>query len=189
MKENNQELEKIRCFISIDLPRPVMNSIEKIQRQIKDKKLFDGKLTEVENLHLTLKFLGEVDLEMIEKIKARLGEIKFNEFEVKLGGIGVFSKKKIKIIWIKLNGKGIFELQRQIDEKLQDLFPAETRFMSHVTIARVKRVYNKKGFLEYINKIKLPELEFKVSRFCLNKSELFEAGPLYEILSEINSSN
>jgi RNA 2',3'-cyclic 3'-phosphodiesterase len=184
-----EETEKIRCFISIDLPRDVMNSIEKLQKQIREKKLFDGKTTELENLHLTLKFLGEVDLKMIEEIKTILSKIKFKEFEVKLNGLGVFSRDRIRIVWIKLNGKGIFDLQKQIDDKLKNLFSKEIRFMGHVTIARVRRVSNKNGFLEYIDKIKIPEIKFKVDKFYLNKSELFETGPIYKEILEVKSSN
>jgi len=182
-----EEKEKTRCFISLDLPRGAIREIEKIQKQIKSKKLFDGKITEGENLHLTLKFLGELSSGEIEEIKKRLQEIKFEKFEAKLGKIGVFSKKFIRIIWIELLGKGVFELQKQIDEKLADLFDKESRFISHITIARVKRVYDKKGFLEYLESIRIPELGFNVDEFHLKKSELFETGPIYDDILEIKS--
>ncbi len=174
--------EKIRCFISLELPRKIINEICKIQDFIKKKKLFEGKIIESENLHLTLKFLGEIDDKKVNDIKKRLNEIKFKGFEAELGKIGVFSKKFIRIIWIELLGKGVFELQKQIDEKLKDLFEPEFRFMSHITIARIKKVYNKKDFLEHLEKIKVPKLKFIVNKFYFKKSELFEIGPIYEIL-------
>ena len=176
-----------RCFIALDLPRNVINEIKKIKNLIKGKKLFDGKLVENENLHLTLKFLGEIDDKKIEEVKKRLKQINFKEFEVNLGKIGVFPSKYnsyIRVIWIELLGKSIWELQKQIDEKLTDIFEEEKRFMSHITIARIKRVYDKKGFLEYLGKLEIPKLKFKVDRFFLKKSELFESGPVYEDIIE-----
>lgn len=178
------EKELTRCFIALDPPREVINEIKKSQRLIRGKKLFDGKLIESENLHLTLKFLREIDDETIEKIRERLREIEFDDFEVHLGNIGIFSKKRIRIIWVELLGKGIFDLQKQIDEKLSDLFDEENRFMSHITIARVKRVYDKKGFLEYLKTLKISKIRFRIDKFFFKKSELFETGPVYEDIEE-----
>jgi len=111
-----------------------------------------------------------------------LQEIKFEGFEAGLGGVGVFSKNFIKIIWIKLNGKGIWSLQKEIDDRLKDLFPEEDRFMSHITIARVKTVGDKKALLDYVQKIKIKNIKFKIDRFFLKKSELKPEGPVYEDL-------
>jgi len=170
----------MRVFIALDLPRKAINEIKKVQEIIKRKKLFDGKLIESENVHLTLKFLGEIDEDKIKKVRQKLKEIKFDDFEVNLGDVGIFSKRFIKIIWIKLLGKGVFELQKRIDEKLEELFEKEFRFMSHITIARVNRVYDKRGFLDYIKKIKIKKIKFKINKFFLKKSELFPSGPVYE---------
>lgn len=179
-------MKKQRCFISLDLPENVIDEIKRIQKLIKEKKLFDGKITESENLHLTLKFLGEIDEDVLEKVNERLNELIFKGFEARLGKIGVFSKKRIRIIWIELLGQGVFELQKKIDEALEGLFEKEYRFMSHITIARVKRVYDEKGFLEYLNGLKGKKIQFKVNEFYLKKSELFENGPVYEEILEYN---
>ncbi len=173
-----------RCFIALDLPREAINEIKKIQEKIGRQNLFAGKFTEPENLHLTLKFLGEIDEETIEKIKEKLREIKFDNFEAGLGEAGAFSKKFIKIIWVKLEGKRVFELQKQIDKALKDLFEPEFRFMSHITIARVKKVGDRQGLIRYLKNIKVKKIRFKIKSFFLKKSELSPEGPVYSDIGE-----
>jgi len=178
------EKNKTRCFIAIDFPKEAINYIKEIQTLINKKNLFIGKFTELENLHLTLKFLGEIENSKIEKVKKNIREIKFNEFEASFGEIGVFSKEFVKIIWIKLNGKKLFKLQRLIDEKLKEIFEPEQRFMSHITIARVKKIKNKKELFDYIKSIRIKKIKFKVKCFFLKKSQLNLEGPVYENIEE-----
>jgi 2'-5' RNA ligase len=176
----------MRCFIALDLPLEAVTEIENIQNKLKKKVLFNGKFTERDNLHLTLKFFGEIDEGKIEEVKKRLQQVKFENFNVGLGEVGVFNKKVVRIIWIKLNGKGIFDLQKQIDEKLKSLFSVEERFMCHITIARVKSVGAKKELFEYLKSIKPKNMKFKIGSFSFKKSELLENGPIYENLEEYN---
>ncbi len=184
MKQNKNE--KIRCFVAIDLPQKNINRIKNIQKTIKEKNLFTGKFTKPENLHLTLKFLGEIDEEKIKKVKKRLKKINFDNFEAQLGNVNVFSKNFIKIVWIKLNGKSLLELQKKIDDNLDDLFKPEQRFMSHITIARVKDVKNKETLIEFLKNIKNKEDKFKINKFFLKKSELFPEGPIYKNIEAFN---
>lgn len=166
-----------RCFIGIFLPKEAINEIKRIQETVKKKNFFIGKFIELENLHLTLKFLGEIDNNKINEVRGRLRKINFRGFEASFDEIGVFSKKFIKILWIKL--AGVDELQKQIDSVLENLFNKEERFMSHLTIARVKNVYDKKGFLEYLENLKYKKLGFKINSFYLMESELKPEGPIY----------
>lgn len=175
-------VDKIRAFIALDLPREAINGIREIQELIKKQNLFIGKFTNLENLHLTFKFLGHIDEATIEKVKKRLREVKLESFEAELGEVGVFSRKFIKIIWIKL--ENCDKLQKEIDEKLKDLFEPEFRFMSHITIARVKKIKDKKALLEYIKNMKVKKIKFTVDRFFLKKSELFPEGPVYKDVEE-----
>ena len=83
----------MRCFIGIDLPVEATKEIERLQKIIKPH--FVGKTTSSENLHLTLKFLGEIEDDILNEIKKRLSSIKYHPFELTLKGIGVFSQKII----------------------------------------------------------------------------------------------
>jgi len=189
--KSKSKRNKSRIFIALDLPREVINEIKRVQEIINKKKLFDGKLVEPENLHLTLKFLGEINEDKIEEVKKRLRKIRFEGFESNLGEGGVFSSKYksyARVIWIKLEGKCVWELQKKIDEALDSLFEKEHRFMGHITLARIKRVYDRKGFLDYVCGVKVKKIKFKVDKFFLKKSERFPEGPVYEDLEEYKLS-
>ena len=168
----------MRCFIAIDLPLQVKEEISKIQEKLPE---FKGKKTEIENLHLTLKFLGVIDEKLVEKVKTRLKKIKFKKFEAEISELGAFREDFVKIVWLKISGCD--ELQKIIDSKLEDLFSREARFMGHLTIARVK-FCEREEFLSKLKKIKTPRLKFKVENFKLKKSDLTH-GPVYSDLLEV----
>ncbi len=176
--------EKTRCFISINIPKEVVGKIQEIQEKLPE---FKGKKTEKENLHLTLKFLGEISNEKIEEIKKVLREIKCPCFQAEVKDIGVFSPDFIKIIWLRLTG--IEELQEKIDRIISENFKEfekEKRFMSHLTIARIKNTgrQSKKDFLNKLKSIKIPEIYFPVKEFCLMSSELKPGGAEHKILEK-----
>jgi len=168
-----------RYFISINLPDEIKSEIEKIYCLLPK---FTGKKTEVENMHLTLKFLGEIDERKLEEVKDRLKRIKFDNFFIKFGEAGVFSPSFLRIIWIKIFG--VEDLQKKIDESLEGLFPKEKRFMGHLTIGRIKKVGNKKEFLASMGKIKAKVGKFEVGSFELMNSVFHDSGPEYEVIEE-----
>ena len=178
-----------RCFICVDLPREIIQEVERVQEELKKKNLFHGKFVEGENLHLTLKFLGEIDEEKIEEVKRKLSEIKFEKFMAYLGEFGVFSSDYIRIVWTHILGKKVEDLQRIVDEKISGLFEKEKRFMSHLTVARVKNVKDKKLLLQALKEIKVRNVGFEVNEFYLMKSELKPEGPEYSVLKEFRLGN
>jgi len=169
----------MRTFISLNIPKEASSKILEIQKKLPE---FQGRKTGQENLHLTLKFLGEVEESRIEEIKKRLEEIKFKKFESEIDEIGFFSEDFIRIIWLHMTNCG--KLQKIIDERLKGLFEPEKRFMSHLTIARIKNIKNRKKFLEELKKIKLPEIKLNVDKFYLMKSELTPKGSKYNVIGE-----
>ena len=171
----------MRTFISINIPEEIRKEIKKIQDSLPE---FFGKKTELENLHLTLKFLGETEEKRIEEIKEKLREIKIEKFKTEIDEIGIFSPNFIRIVWLHM--KDCDNLQKQIDDALKNLFKSERRFMSHLTIARIKGLKDKKGFLQDLKKIKIEKIKFKVDKFYLMKSELTAEGPRYSVLEEYN---
>lgn len=169
----------VRVFIALELPEGVRQEIEKIQKSLPE---FEGKLTEKENLHLTLKFLGEIDEEKLVKVKTQLGKVRSRKFQAELSELGVFTPSFLKIAWIEI--KNCDGLQKEIDNKLGDLFKPEKRFMSHLTIARIKKA-DRKTFLNELGNIQFNKRKFLIDKFYLKKSTLAEKGPIYETILEV----
>ena len=106
----------MRAFIAIELPYQMREYLSEIQEQLvlNDAKI---KLVDKKNLHLTLKFLGEIDDKKIEQINKSLSKIKFTPQTISISEIGVFpSENYIKVIWAGIKpAEKICELQQQIE--------------------------------------------------------------------------
>ena len=174
----------MRCFIGIDLPIVAIKEIQKIQKKLEPN--FTGRLTASENLHLTIKFLGEIEKDAINDVKKKLSSITPPPFELILKDVGVFSQKFIKIIWVKVSD---VPLQPLVDNSLKDIFKLENRFMGHITIARVRSLADKKSFLQLINVTTVNEVSFMVKDFYLKESILTPDGPIYKDIDRYKLSS
>ncbi len=171
----------MRLFIAFDVPEEVRKHILELQKQ-----LTGAKLTLAKNFHLTLKFLGEITPAQAEDIKKKLASVKFKPFTAKLDGTGTFpSEQMIRVVWAEITPHDIIsELQKQIDEALQGMFPKEKQFTPHLTIARVKTAENKEQFAEQVKNLKVEPISFEVKEFKLIESKLSQKGPEYKTIAE-----
>src|SRR4030043_1859062 len=139
-------MQKIRTFIAIDIP--VSQKVTEIINELK-KTQIDAKIVETENMHLTLKFLGDTDENLIDEIEKIIKDAILNmqPFEIILKNLGVFPNEKyMKVAWIGVeNAEPLKKFAETIDTKLKDLgFEKEKRpFSVHLTIARIKSAKNK----------------------------------------------
>ncbi len=168
-----------RIFIAIKFPERVLEEIKKIQDNLPE---FVGKRIKRENLHLTLKFLGEVDEKTLEEVKKRLEKVKFQKFKAEINSIGFFSKKFLRIVWLHVSN--CEELQKQIDFALEGIFEKEKRFMSHLTIARIKEIEDKENFMKKVEILRIKKISFLIGGFSLIESKLSPEGPEYKIIKE-----
>jgi 2'-5' RNA ligase len=183
-------MEKYRSFISIDI-----RCNEKILNLIDELKKSDAiiKIVEPENIHLTLKFLGDIYdknvIEIEDILKNSISGIK--PFQFNLEGVGIFPNQNyIKIIWIGIKNSEILEeLSKRINHKINLLIPniKSQKFLPHITICRVKSAKNKEKLLEIVNKYKdYKFMNIKVNSINLKKSELTSKGPIYSDIKRIN---
>ena len=182
-------MPKFRGFIAIDIDS--FPKLVEFERDIKNSGA-NVKLVEPENIHLTLKFLGDTDELLIDRIEEIMKESvkEIEPFTIKFKSAGVFPNERyIKVMWIGIeNGEIIGKIASKIDKKISDLgFEKEKRkFSVHLTIARVKSAKNKEKLLQIIEKYR--DVEFnsiKVESIKLKKSDLTPKGPIYTTLKEI----
>ncbi|MFH1181731.1 MAG: RNA 2',3'-cyclic phosphodiesterase [Candidatus Woesearchaeota archaeon] len=170
----------MRVFIAIDLPEEVKKYLIELQKQLPE-----AKMSKTKDFHLTLKFLGELTPERVERVKQILREVKFEKFSATTTGMGVFPNESyIRVVWVGLEPeKEILQLQQQIEELLGRDFGKEKIFKAHLTLARVKFVADKDSFLRQLKEIKTERKTFAVEGFRLKESILSPKGPTYRDLA------
>ena len=177
----------MRTFISIELPENIRKEIFKSFESLKNSRVAFGNFVKKQNIHLTLKFLGNLSEEKIKEMEKKLSEIKFPNFSAQTGEIGFFpSEKYIRIIWADLISDKIKQLKKIIDDKLHEIGVNhdDREFSSHITIARIKKMKSKQDFFKKIKELRIKKMSFSIDSFFLNKSELRKDGPVYKVLKE-----
>ncbi len=184
----------LRTFIAIDIPQgKVKEEILRFQRTI-SLMGFDLKLVEPENIHITLRFLGEIRKRIIEDLKTELNRIQFSPFGVTLEGIGVFPDyKRINVIWIgiKDGNIGLVNLYSKINQILEVTgIPLDRRGLSpHITVVRVRSGRNKEILSKTLGELKGSKFgSFEVNSFHLMQSILTSKGPIYQSLHEVTAT-
>ena len=177
----------MRGFIAIDLPEDIKDYLYNVEQDIGSG---DAKIKWVakKNLHLTLKFLGNVDDNLMGEIKDRIREIRYNKFDLSLENFGWFPDvNNARVLWIDIKDKKkLIGLQQRVDSQLLDIFKDEQKFSPHLTIGRVKMVKDKISFMKKLGSVKIKEMSFNVNRFVLMSSKLTKDGPRYNVEEEFN---
>jgi 2'-5' RNA ligase len=185
--------ETLRAFIAIDLPENVRSSLGEAQEVLKLQR-FRVKWVRPQNIHLTLKFLGNTDAADIDKIVAAMALATKDCAVISLAvkGIGVFPDiRRPRVIWAGLSGQLeiLQDIQQTLDGHLADLgFPKETRgFKAHLTLGRIKGKIACDRLKATIVKLKGFESKpFVVNRIILFKSELRPSGAVYTQVQGVN---
>lgn len=178
-----------RGFIAIDItPTPTLLAFEEDIR----KTNADVKLVELENIHITVKFLGDTDEQHIDAIEQRMKESVqgIKPFPITLRGTGVFPNKNyVKVLWVGITDEGTIEaIAKAIDASLAPLgFKKEQRgFSPHLTVGRVKTARNKERLLRVVDQYNAEEFTVQeVQALMLKKSDLTPQGPMYSTLREV----
>lgn len=182
----------IRTFIAVKLPETVLAAIGGVQERMAACGL-NVRWVTTGNIHLTLKFLGEVDEDKVAGIAAVLTEAVhgFAPLRIAAAGVGVFPNvKRARVIWVGLAGQlpELAALQRSIEDRLATIgYPREKRpFTGHLTLGRVKgsiaasRLTTAMGaFIDFASET------FEVDRVVLFKSDLRPTGADYTELRQV----
>jgi len=182
-------METFRGFIAVDVPAAEKLIDFKNALVATSAKL---KMVNTENIHLTLKFLGETPMTQLDAIelliKKAVSSIK--PHVVSLQGTGVFPNRNyIKVVWIGLKqAEHLSAIASYLNENLTTLgFKKEKRdFSPHLTIARVKTAQGKEEIISLVDQYSETIFEeFLINHVTLKKSTLTPEGPIYETLKTI----
>lgn len=181
----------MRTFIAVEVPFTVKNLITELENRLKGTRA-DIKWVQPRNIHITLKFLGDID--NVQSTIIREGLCKAlkstNHFSLSLGRLGAFPDlSQPRFFWISVNGgrDELIAMQQRIENELHSrCFIREERpFTPHVTIGRVRSLKDLTNLKERIGTIMFETAPFRVTRVAIVRSHLRPTGPDYQVIDYV----
>lgn len=184
-------MSKRRIFVALSVEKELGATFHEMLRKLKvsgDKKELHVKWSPLQNLHLTLKFLGEIDDSQLSRVTDALSDISrgFEPFSLQLHGLGGFpDEKHARTLWMGVkNKRPLRELQHRVEESLIATgFPAaEYEFRPHITLGRLR---NKKNIEDFISPFVRKDFgSIPVRWITLYESFLQGHFPVYKVIQE-----
>ena len=168
----------MRLFVAVALPETVKDQLSSLQRGLKEARWINP-----ENLHLTLRFLGELDGRQASDVDDALTALRNSSFSIGLSGIDHFGDgRKIRALWTGVSDpEPVTRLQAKVERAVQvaGLAPETRKFKPHVTLARFKKAPGA-ALAEYLQRNALFRSEsFAVNEIVLYSSLLTRDGSFY----------
>jgi len=180
----------MRIFFGIPLPQEYQQMLGQARDAWKNR--FRSRLTWTRpgNWHITLRFLGEVQDDLLPQVKSCLDRVEFEDFCLQGSKSGYFGNSgEYRVAWLGVDGEvqKLINLARILEKELEGFgFEPEKRpFNAHLTLARIKKFVASdpwKDFSDYVEKMGWPE--FNAGRINLWQSRLTPAGPEYTVLAD-----
>jgi 2'-5' RNA ligase len=184
------ETKSLRLFVAIALPDPVRAKLIDMQREL--KRVLPGNSTawtKPDSMHLTLRFLGNVESTRIPELSEKLATAlaSFGEIDLICERLGCFPDLRLpRVVWAWVHdaGERLVQLHRRVDEAVAGFAeqPAEERFVGHITLARPRQI--RRPDAERLSKFVADAVtcqfgDWRVSSVCLIHSQLLPAGAIY----------
>ncbi|MGI4992014.1 RNA 2',3'-cyclic phosphodiesterase [Halobacteriovorax sp. GFR7] len=168
----------MRVFVAIDLPKDTKEKLENVKMDHANFRRYPAA-----NLHLTLKFIGEVSNELLEQIKEQLNTVKFKPFTLRFSSLGYFyPHRRGTPIWIGVeSNEELMELQEKVEERLQglELKLDKMIFTPHLTLGRMERGIRENEIKEFMQTIHIPNFSITAKEFILFHSHSTKNGVEY----------
>ncbi len=191
----SDEPDVIRLFIAVELPANVRQRLADLADELRGMGLERLRWVKPENIHITLKFLGETPADRQPQIEdaLRAAAEGVAPHELTLGELGKFGgRQNPRVLWVDVRGDvdALKALQKRVDARIAALgFPADERpFAAHLTLARVPQDLAKKvarSLTEAIGAVKVSDPPIPVRQVVLMRSELRREGPVYTRLCSV----
>ena len=181
----------IRTFICIEVPETIKQRIAVLQQELRKN---DAQVSWVKpsNIHLTLKFLGDVPASKVERIKLAVERAanSFEEFEIEVGSAGCFpTPRNTRVLWVGLTNlpESLKQLHASIEDGLaREGFPRESkRFSPHLTIGRVRAPKGAARVAEDLIARGFEAEGFRAREIIVMRSDLNPKGSIYTPISTI----
>jgi 2'-5' RNA ligase len=176
-----------RLFIAIDLPDPIMEQLARISFGLPGVRW-----TPPEQLHLTLRFIGEVDGTLFHDIREELSRVEAPAMTMQLEGMGHFPPRKApRVLWVGITSRSREALQilrNRVDTRLSQagIAPEGRKFAPHITIGRIKNCPVSR-LTKFLQGHALFETQpFQIERFHLYSSALTSKGAIHNIEASYN---
>lgn len=176
----------IRAFISVEIPDEIKGALQGIQQAFRES---GDRVTWVrpQGMHITLKFLGDIEEESIPGIGAWMQKAVdgIEPFVIHLVGTGVFpGMKKPRVLWagIREGAEDLKKIQEDLDSRLSEIgFPREARpFRPHMTMGRIKEIHDPKRLKARIERYREAEIgSMRAASIHLFQSQLRPDGAFY----------
>jgi len=183
----------MRCFIAVDLAsQECLDRIKDAQDKLASTGA-DLKLVERQNLHITLRFLGEISQTQVQKIMEQMKKVGMSKFEVALEGMGAFPDiRRPNVVWVGITkgARELSELFRKLEPEIVKLgLPPDRRgFSAHLTIGRVRTGRNRQQLVNVISSYENRSFgSFIAESMKLERSLLLSRGPEYTVLYEVHA--
>ena len=185
----------VRSFIAVDLDdEKLLQSIVEAQQTL-SRAGGDLKLVEPQNIHITLRFLGEIRQELVQEIIEQMKEVRFSPFTARFKGVGVFPNvHRPRVVWIGIEdgAKEMSDISNVLEKGLRTLRvqPDNRGFTPHLTVARVRSGRNISELSRTISEMQ--DMEFGsigVNCVRLKKSTLSSGGPMYEDIYRLQATS
>nr|MBN1228611.1 RNA 2',3'-cyclic phosphodiesterase [Anaerolineae bacterium] len=186
-----------RLFIAIEIPRDVLETIADVQTLLKRRhpEFKAVRWVKPEGIHLTLKFLGDVETEAVDRISGAIQDCasQVTPFAMGIEGFGCFPHtRRPRVIWLGITGdlEQLKTLQASIEQATTQLgFEPENRdFSPHLTLGRIKHPVTSndlEDICEFLDTTEVEQLaEWRVSSVSLIRSQLKPDGAIYTRISE-----
>jgi 2'-5' RNA ligase len=183
-------VEKIRAFVAVRITDDVKKVVAEVEDDLK-KAGADVKWVVPGNVHITLKFLGNIPADTVDGLARGLAEALrgSRSFEIVLAGTGTFphGRRSPRVVWIGMEDGGdrLAEIAGAVEEACFRLgFEKEDRpFRPHLTIGRVRRDSgNLERLAERVAQVEFKPLKLEVNQVNLVRSKLSPRGPAYTVL-------